>query len=209
MSVKIQGKIIDNINVEISYKIIELFSAGLYSSPNKAFEELICNSYDAFANTVSVYVSPDLNNENSYIMVCDDGEGLTQDEFKNLWKIGESVKRENPERDKKRLQIGQFGIGKLSTYILARKLTHLSKKSGKYIMTTMDYATIKTDTKLIQLPEIELTEEEAKAFILPYVIDEEKFIKFSLFGKDAKDTWTISLLTDLKPKASEIKMGRV
>ena len=87
MSTEIQGKIIDNINVEISYKIIELFSAGLYSSPNKAFEELICNSYDAFANTVSVYVSPDLNNENSYIMVCDDGEGLTQDEFKNLWKI--------------------------------------------------------------------------------------------------------------------------
>lgn len=209
MSTEIQGKIIDNINVEISYKIIELFSAGLYSSPNKAFEELICNSYDAFANTVSVYVSPDLNNENSYIMVCDDGEGLTQDEFKNLWKIGESVKRENPERDKKRLQIGQFGIGKLSTYILARKLTHLSKKSGKYIMTTMDYATVKTDTKLIQLPEIELTEEEAKAFILPYVIDEKKFVKFSLFGKDAKDTWTITLLTDLKPKSSEIKMGRL
>ena len=31
----------DKIDVKISYKIIELFSAGLYSSPNKAFEELI------------------------------------------------------------------------------------------------------------------------------------------------------------------------
>lgn len=39
------GKKIDDIEVSISYKIIELFSAGLYSSPNKAFEELICNSY--------------------------------------------------------------------------------------------------------------------------------------------------------------------
>lgn len=43
------GTTIDNISVTISYRIIELFSAGLYSSPNKAFEELICNSYDAFA----------------------------------------------------------------------------------------------------------------------------------------------------------------
>ena len=40
------GRVIDNIDVKISYKIIELFSAGLYSSPNKAFEELICNSYE-------------------------------------------------------------------------------------------------------------------------------------------------------------------
>ena len=39
------GTKIDEIEVKISYKIIELFSAGLYSSPNKAFEELICNSY--------------------------------------------------------------------------------------------------------------------------------------------------------------------
>ena len=37
-------KKIDDIEVSISYKIIELFSAGLYSSPNKAFEELICKS---------------------------------------------------------------------------------------------------------------------------------------------------------------------
>ena len=30
------GKKIDDIQVKISYKIIELFSAGLYSSPNNA-----------------------------------------------------------------------------------------------------------------------------------------------------------------------------
>lgn len=54
MDINTAGKKIDEIEVRISYKIIELFSAGLYSSPNKAFEELICNSYDAFADTVSV-----------------------------------------------------------------------------------------------------------------------------------------------------------
>lgn len=204
------GTKIDDINVEISYKIIELFSAGLYSSPNKAFEELICNSYDAFATKVSVYTSPDLAEEGSYIMVCDNGEGISQNEFKNLWKIGESSKRISSERDKKRLQIGQFGIGKLSTYILARNLTHISKKSDRYIMTTMDYGKINQGTRSIVLPEVELTEDEARSLLNPYTIQNGKYIvSFDLFGINAEETWTVSLLTNLKPKATEIKIGRL
>lgn len=205
------GTEIDKINVEISYKIIELFSAGLYSSPNKAFEELICNSYDAFATKVSVYVSPDLSTEDAYIMVVDNGEGLSQDEFKDLWKIGESSKRKSPERDEKRLQIGQFGIGKLSTYILARKLTHISYKLGKYLMTTMDYGAISAATSSVELPEIELTKEQAKEVIQHYLYkDGNSLISFELFkDDDPLDSWTISLLTDLKPKAAEIKIGRL
>lgn len=130
------GTTIDNISVTISYRIIELFSAGLYSSPNKAFEELICNSYDAFAKNVAVYVPDDLTANNAFIWVCDNGEGLNSEELKNLWRIGASNKRINGIRDSRRPQIGQFGIGKLSTYILARKLTYLSKKDSKYLMVT-------------------------------------------------------------------------
>ena len=54
-----KGEVIDKIPVEISYRIIELFSAGLYSSPNKAFEELVSNSYDAGATEVGVYIPYD------------------------------------------------------------------------------------------------------------------------------------------------------
>lgn len=107
------GEKIDDIEVSISHRIIELFSAGLYSSPNKAFEELVCNSYDAFASKVAVYVPSDSTVEGAYIWVCDNGEGLNPKELKNLWRIGESTKRQGNVRDKKRLQIGQFGIGKL------------------------------------------------------------------------------------------------
>lgn len=205
------GSEIDKINVEISYKIIELFSAGLYSSPNKAFEELICNSYDAFATKVSVFISSDLTSEDAYIMVVDNGEGLSQEEFKDLWKIGESTKRNSPERDEKRLQIGQFGIGKLSTYILARKLTHISYKSGKYLMTTMDYGEIHAGTNSIELPEIELTKEQAIDVVQHFLYkDGKRLISFDLFAeKDPLESWTISLLTDLKPKAAEIKIGRL
>lgn len=204
------GNEIDKITVEISYKIIELFSAGLYSSPNKAFEELVCNSYDAFATKVSVFISQDLTAEDAYIMVVDNGEGLSKEEFKNLWKIGESTKRKSPERDKKRLQIGRFGIGKLSTYILARKLTHISCKTGKYYMTTMDYGNIDASTKSIELPEIELTKEQAKQVMRQYLYkDGNKLASFELFGEKSVESWTVTLLTDLKSKAAEIQIGRL
>ena len=204
------GKKIDTISVEISYRIIELFSAGLYSRPNKALEELIRNSYDAFATKVSVYISPDLTSEDAYIMVVDNGEGLSKEEFKGLWKIGESTKRAYPERDKKRLQIGQFGIGKLSTYILARKLTHISYKSGKYLMTTMDFGAITVATNSIELPELELSGEQARELTKQYLYNEgNRLVSFDLFGEQPLDSWTITLLTDLKPKAAEIKIGRL
>lgn len=201
------GKKIDDIKVVISARIIELFSAGLYSSPNKAFEELICNSYDAFATKVAVYCPSDMEKQNSYIWVCDNGEGLDATELKNLWRIGVSTKRADKERDKKRLQVGQFGIGKLATYILARKLTYLSKKNGKYIIATMDYGRINDDAEGIFIDEREVNEKEAESIINEY--SSENLFDFKLFGGDSEKTWTFCIMTDLKPKAVEIKIGRL
>ena len=220
MNVETIGRKIDEINVTISSRIIELFSAGLYSSPNKAFEELICNSYDAFASKVAVYIPDDLTTPNAIIWVCDNGEGLNKDELKKLWKIGESFKRSDIDRDKKRLQIGQFGIGKLSTYILARKLTYISKKedelvdekgnktkSTRYILATMDYDLINNDVNGIKIDEREINETEAKQLIESLI--KKELMNFDMFGDHAERTWTVSLMTDLKPKANEIKYGRL
>lgn len=44
-----EGAETDQIDVKISHRIIQLFSEGLYSSPNKAVEELVSNSFDAGA----------------------------------------------------------------------------------------------------------------------------------------------------------------
>ena len=207
MNLDTVGRKIDDIEVTISHRIIELFSAGLYSSPNKAFEELVCNSYDAFASKVSVFVPSDLTVEGAYICVCDNGEGLDSQELKDLWRIGESSKRNGRERDKRRLQIGQFGIGKLATYILARKLTYISKKNDRYILATMDYNLIKEDYKSLFIAEREVDEKEAKDVLELYL--NEKITKFRLFGNGSESSWTVSLMTELKPKANEIKIGRL
>ena len=138
------GKVVGNIPVEISYRIIELFSGGLYSSPHKAFEELVTNSYDADAQRVGAYVPEDLTKANAYIWIIDDGESMNSEGLRDLWKIGESRKREK-ESENGRKKIGRFGIGKLATYIIARKLTYICKVGNVYRAVTMDYEKIPSE----------------------------------------------------------------
>jgi hypothetical protein len=63
-----------NIDVRLSYKIVELFSEGLYASPNKAVEELVANSFDAGAQRVAVFLPADFHEQGATIGVLDDGD---------------------------------------------------------------------------------------------------------------------------------------
>ena len=74
------GKRAGNINVLLSYKIVELFSEGLYASPNKAIEELVANAFDAGGQNVHVMLSENLSDQNATIVVADDGEGMNAKE---------------------------------------------------------------------------------------------------------------------------------
>ena len=63
----------------------------------------------------------------------DDGEGMDEEGLKRHWLIGISNKRRLAALPRGRPQIGKFGIGKLATYVLANRLTHISKHGGKYL----------------------------------------------------------------------------
>ena len=209
------GNEADNIEVRLSYRIVELFSEGLYTSPNKAVEELVANSFDAGAQKVHVLLSPNLHDQDATIAVFDDGEGMDQNGLKRHWLIGISNKRKLPSLPKGRQQIGKFGIGKLATYVLANRLTHLSKCGGKYYSTSMDYRTIerRVDQEIepkapIRLTLRELTEEQTKQAVEPWnTMQAFKAAKTALFGHGSPRSWTISIMSSLKPKVHEIKTG--
>jgi len=211
MSVETTGLKIDEIPVEISYRIIELFSAGLYSSPNKAFEELVSNSYDAGASKVCVYVPIDKSLPESVLWVCDNGESMGKDDLKQFWKIGSSNKRESENAN--RLVIGKFGIGKLATYILTNKLTLVCKaKDGNYYAVTMNYSNINSTSEKtgIKLDERQLTLDEVKSALHLYIgAANNRFLSFNLWGEDAELTWTMAIMSDLKSKAHQIQEGRL
>lgn len=87
------GQEISTVPVQLSYRIIELFSEGLYSSPNKAVEELVSNAFDAGASNVHVVLSPDLTSEDATIIVADDGISMNEKGLRKHWLIGVSDKR--------------------------------------------------------------------------------------------------------------------
>jgi len=207
------GKKVGEIPVSISFHIIELFSGGLYSSPNKAFEELVCNAYDAFATKVAVHIPTNKHASEAVLWVCDNGDSMDSNGLKSLWKIGTSTKRTGSYDAKDRPPIGKFGIGKLATYVLARKLSYICKKDGEYHSVTMDYGRINTesdDPTPMSLEERILTEDEVKHVLKPYIeIAGKSILGFELWGDDAEETWTFAIMSDLKSRATDIQDGRL
>jgi hypothetical protein len=211
------GKTAGTIPVRISYRIIELFSEGLYSSPHKAIEELVSNSFDAGATHVHVILAPDRADPNATIAVIDDGTGMTPADLRQHWLIGVSNKRQLPNPPSGRHQIGKFGIGKLATFVLAKQLTHVCKVNGKFYATTMDYTQIpqgegggiRTEDT-VNLPLRELTEAQAKDALASLIRGSKAgHYAIELFGRQAANTWTVAILSSLKDLAQEIQEGRL
>ena len=119
--------------ISMGSRFLELFSENLYSSPNKAFEELVANSWDADATSVYISIPDNLRNPESAIWVLDNGTSMNTEGLETLWQIASGHKR--TLKAPKRPQIGKFGIGKLATYILASEITFVCKARDGFIRT--------------------------------------------------------------------------
>ncbi|MEX2142645.1 MAG: ATP-binding protein [Pirellulales bacterium] len=207
----------EKIDVRLSYRIVRLFSEGLYASPNKAIEELVANSFDAGALRVAVILPQDFHEQAATIAVIDDGEGMDAPGLKLHWLIGKSVKRALSSLPKGRQQIGKFGIGKLATYVLANRLTHISKRGGAFYSTSMDFADVdeRGDEEVepktpIKIALRQLTENEAKKALESWMRSTSfQQCGFTLFGKNSTESWTFAILSDLKEKVHEIRRGKL
>ncbi|ARP82926.1 ATP-binding protein [Bordetella genomosp. 8] len=226
------------IPVEISTRFLEHFSEFMYSSPQKAFEELISNGWDALADYVDVRIPTDLASPSATLSVLDNGESMDEEGLRQLWHIAFSPKRNTPVKSGRKI-IGQFGIGKLATYVLASKLTYICKAAdGKIRRVTMDYDVVdqkKEDVeggtdKLIsnlKLDVYEVTEAEVEAALQgvydgPTTLnliksgiprpaaalgDDEFGMPADVFAKSTRNTWTLVILSGLKPTGRELKLG--
>lgn len=202
--------------VEISYGLVSLLSEQLYQSPSKAIEELVVNAYDADAGSCWLRV-PDsatiaAGKENEYLAVFDDGHGMGEDELLALWTIGVSAKKVVGFTGKKRKYIGKFGIGKLATYAVGRRLTYISRVEGGPIQgVTVDFRDFEGTDK-----------DRVKRIALPVwkVKDATAFRKTPMFSRVLSDLglpvknidkphWTLAIVEDLKPRASDLRSPKL
>ena len=209
------GRKAGDIDVRLSHRIVTLFSEGLYKSPNKAVEELVANSFDAGAENVHVLTSLGVDDET--IAVIDDGDGMDAKGLQRHWMVGRSNKRKLKSPPRGRRQIGKFGIGKLATYVLANRLTHVSKCGRSYYSASMDFGAINNRAagevegeQPITIPLRRLTAEQARQAVDRWAGSAAfQRGRMPLFGSGSPASWTVSIMSDLKPMAADIRAGRL
>ena len=207
------GREVDEISVSVNYDIIRLFSEGLYKSPYKAIEELVSNGYDAGAERVHVLLPepPGASGFLAPLWVIDDGHGMDAGGFHQLWRVAESNK--NGPSPKDRDPIGQFGIGKLAAYVLAWKLTHVSRVEGRLLLSSMNFHDVvgrqndAGDPVRISLREVE--ENEART-LLAEIENRDPAAWNLMFGKERQSpAWTAAALSDFKDLYDKLSAGRL
>ena len=207
------GTPVDMVSIEIDYAIIQHFSDHLYSSPNKAIEELVANSFDAFATAAYVYIPGTFGEDR--VLVWDDGTSMDVDGLKHLWWIARSPKNVG-ERvvtlgDHSRAMIGKFGIGKLASYAVGSGLAHLCRRDNRFLLVAVDYdkrphrnenqggegATVANsngDPNRYDTPILELTDEQARNYVRS-LFRQEPAALTKLWDRES---WTLAIIDNLR-----------
>ena len=202
----------DPLPVTLSPELVGLLSDQLYRSPSKAIEELVVNGFDAEADEARVFV-PDPGSDAQFIVVFDDGLGMTYDGLADLWKVGRPKVRDNSVFERKqRKQIGKFGIGKLATYAVANRVTYVTKTDKQHLAVTINYRDFvsrpNTNTTEVCL-EVRKPESQSELWEQESFRSASTSIGLDPIELNSRRSWTIVILEDLKEKVQSLKLGRL
>lgn len=112
--------------------LMQVLSKHLYSTPIVALRELVQNAHDAIVRRrledVTSAFTPEIrvtgNPQNKTITIYDSGAGLTKQEIHEfLATVGIGYTRQLRQEDDDTGLIGMFGLGFLSSFVLARQVT--------------------------------------------------------------------------------------
>lgn len=114
----------DELVMRFDPNTIEHLGVQMYTTLPPVIAEIIANSYDADAETVTIFLN-DINEKE--IIIQDDGHGMDYGEINSKFLLIGRNRREDDQGNhspiKKRLVIGRKGIGKLSFFGIASQIT--------------------------------------------------------------------------------------
>lgn len=109
----------------ISLSVLNHLGRNLYRNFITVLGEAISNAWDADAKNVWIYI----NREKNYLIIKDDGDGMSSSDFQNKFlKIGYSKRKGGTDKtESERPFIGRKGIGKLALLSCAQRIHVISK----------------------------------------------------------------------------------
>jgi signal transduction histidine kinase len=169
----------------------------LIKNENIALLELIKNSYDADAKTVTVTLEFTEETKSGFIDVLDDGEGMDINVIQDVWLEPGSDNKEELSRKKirtsrfKRLPIGEKGIGRFGVHKLGYEIELISrKKNCNEVVVKIDWKKF-AENKYLKDSEFEV-----------YENTEPEYFKGSRTGTriritDLRTVWNKKMIRDL------------
>lgn len=124
--------------VKFSPVVIKHLGINMYSTLPPVLSELITNSYDADATSVTITI----NQKDKHIEINDNGCGMTADELNSdFLKIGRNRRTTKSNKSQKfnRAVTGKKGLGKLSVFGICKSIYVESCKNGKINAFEMNY----------------------------------------------------------------------
>lgn len=113
--------------INVDKKIVPLLSEATYTDVYQVIREFVNNSYDADALRVDI----NIDIENKYIEIIDDGKGMTHEEFgKNFLTLALTSKIPGNRTRYGRPTVGKFGVGYLSATQFCKHLKVESTVEG-------------------------------------------------------------------------------
>lgn len=128
-------------------RLIDQLGFQTYQSPVASIAEIVSNSWDADSKKVEIFLPENLN-ENSEIIVKDNGYGMTFEECQERYlKVGWGRRGDNPNEKSKenRPLLGRKGIGKFAGFGIADiiRIETISGETGEKTIFEMDQRTIR------------------------------------------------------------------
>jgi len=146
---------------------------------------------------------------------------MTLDELRSLWHVGISPKREEEWKERAhRQQIGKFGIGKLASYVLARRVTYITRpgRTEPARGVTIDFEDFRTATddegkvepihvRMLRVDDVDdlLAEASIERLLRELGVDPSRLGD----GNESWEHWTLVVLENIKDKARDIREGRL
>ena len=115
-----------NFSFNISLSVLNHLGRNLYRNFITVLGEAISNSWDADATEVRIYI----DREKNFLIIKDDGDGMSNDDFRNKFlKIGYTKRKDGIDKtESQRPFIGRKGIGKLALLSCAKRI-HIASKT--------------------------------------------------------------------------------